>query len=83
MHNQICPGGGFCNPDVTDTRYGTYDWPETAVNDTVRMECMFGSETNEDLASRACLGVNQWMDGIDPGLCFSKVTMDIQNIGVS
>ena len=45
--------------------------------------CVFGSETGEAFASRRCESINQWANGINPGECFSQVTMQIQSIGVS
>ena len=74
---------GFCNPDTTDTRYGTYIWPETEVGEIVQMNCVFGSVTDLARVSRECLGIDQWMNGINPGQCFSQVTLEIQSIGVS
>ena len=53
------------------------------MNVTVTMACEFGSETNDVFLSRTCFGIDQWMDSVDPGQCYSEVTMDIQNIGVS
>lgn len=74
---------GFCNPDETETRYGTYVWPETEIGETVQMNCVFGSVLDGASVSRQCVGINQWMDGINPGQCFSEVTLEIQAIGVS
>lgn len=74
---------GFCNPDTTVTRYGTYNWPETRVGVTVRMNCEFGSTSGTAMLSRECAEADTWMESVDPGLCFSRVTMDIQNVGVS
>ena len=74
---------GFCNPDTTVTRYGTYNWPETRVGERVLMDCAFGSESGAVFLSRQCVEIDRWMDGVDPGLCFSEVTLDIQRIGVS
>ena len=47
------------------------------------MDCAFGSESGAVFLSRQCAGIDRWMDGVDPGLCFSEVTLDIQTIGVS
>lgn len=74
---------GFCNPETTVTRYGTYNWPETRVGTVVQMECEFGSSTGGQTLSRECVVSNRWMDGVNPGMCFSQVTLDIQSIGVS
>ena len=46
------------------------------------MNCVFGSVTSQASVSRECVGIDQWMDGINPGQCFSQVTLDIQIIGV-
>ncbi len=79
----MCVDEGFCNPDTTDTRYGTYIWPETEVGEIVPMNCVFGSVTDQASVSRECVGIDQWMDGINPGQCFSQVTLEIQTIGVN
>lgn len=79
----LCIDEGFCNPDTTETRYGTYVWPETEVGQVVQMSCVFGSVTDQASVSRECVGIDQWMIGINPGLCFSEVTIQIQFIGVS
>ena len=81
LHAQI--ERGFCNPEATVTRYGMYSWPETMVGTTVQMECEFGSSISGQRLSRECLEINRWMDGINPGMCFSQVTLNIQSIGVS
>ena len=47
------------------------------------MSCVFGSSFDQARVSRECVGIDQWMDGINPGQCFSQVTLDIQTIGVS
>lgn len=47
------------------------------------MNCVFGSVLNQASVSRQCVGIDQWMSGINPGQCFSEVTLEIQVIGVS
>ena len=49
----------------------------------MRMNCVFGSETGRASVSRECEGIDLWMDGINPGQCFSEVTQEILAIGVS
>lgn len=71
LHMCIYTDQGFCNPDVTNTRYGIYYWSETVVGMTPQRFCVFGSETGEAFVSRRCEGINQWANGINPGECFS------------
>ena len=47
------------------------------------MNCVFGSKSGQTSVSRECEGIDLWMDGINPGQCFSEVTLEIQVIGVS
>ena len=71
-------GIGFCDYDLQeDTPHGTYNWPETEVNQNSTLECAFGPDKEGGMATRQCSGLRQWSGAAE---CVTENTFRLREL---
>ena len=71
---------GFCNYEAVETRLGRYNWPETAVDQSVTLPCFYNQLLGEEgNYTRICFSRSDWRD-FNSTSCISKVTYSLKII---
>lgn len=72
--------GGFCDEDLTtNDMFGTYLWPETAVEETRQLPCNFSGPNENPSAKRTCVSQSVWGRNPDYDECYTFITMMYNN----
>ena len=85
MYPVIIIDNGFCDEDVTnDALFGSYQWPETRVNENGALPCAFGGpiEFENPVATRTCASRGVWRVDPEYSQCYTFITMMYAEINI-